>query len=685
MKISLAWLKEFIDFDVPLRELLDRLTGIGLICEEWKETSGGDTVLDIETYANRPDTLGHLGIAREIAVMLGFPLKERVHPVIEFSSRTAELVEVQVLDGDLCPRYAGYVVQGVKVGPSPVGIRKKIEAMGLKSINNVVDAGNVVLFATGHPVHMFDLARVEGPRVVVRRAKKGEVLRTLDGKDRKLSPDMLVIADARRPIALAGIMGGEESGITADTADVFIESAVFDPASIRKTRKALEMQTDASYRFERGADIGFAPEAAAFSASLLCAFGGRVSKELIDIYPKPRKPKEVVLRSRRAAELLGISIPDEFIQKILADLGFGFKPAAKGSWRALVPSFRLDIEREADLIEEVARFYGYDRIPVVVPPQEVLEPVPSARDRLAKLSQRLFHYGLDEVVNDSFADPEKESVLASGRPPIVLRNPFSIHAGILRTTLLGGLLENLRQNQSRGTEAVHIFEIGKTFAREGEDECRESLGLGLLSSGALGLPHWTGHPGRANYFHLKGALESALSALRFPSPVFEPAGHPIFDDGSAAALFVKGERIGILGRLRDAVVEAFGASGPVYVAEIGLGELLEKKPAAFAYEPSPKVPAVVRDLSFFVDQNVPYQDIKSAVERAAVPHLEWFDVIDRYAGPKNPQGKTSLSMRFVYRNPQATLQSEEADRSEQKVLKTLQTVFKIQLRKGGVE
>jgi len=683
MKISLAWLKEYIDLEVPRKELLDRLTSIGLICEEWTETPGGDTVLDIETYANRPDTLGHLGIAREIAVLLGRPLKERVHPVVEFSSRTAEVVEVQVLDEDLCPRYTGYVVRNVKIGPSPDGIRTKIEAMGLKPINNVVDASNVVLFATGHPVHMFDLSKVEGGRVLIRRAKKGETLRTLDGKDRTLGPDNLVIADGRRPIAVAGVIGGEESGITEATQDVFIESAVFDPASIRRTRKALEIQTDASYRFERGADIGFAPEAAAMAASLLCSFGGRVSRELIDIYPKPRKPKEVVLRSRRTAELLGVTVPDEFIQKTLADLGFTAKTTAKGSWRVLVPSFRVDIEREADLVEEIARFFGYDKIPVVVPPLEVLDPISSERERLTRLSRQFFHYGMDEVVNDSFADPEKEAVLAAGKAPVVLRNPFSVHAAILRTTLLGGLLENLRHNQNRGTDSVHIFEIGKIFVRVDENTCQENLALGVLSAGPLGPPHWTGDPGAAGYHHLKGALESALAALRFNALAFRPAAHPFFADGSAAEVLYKGERIGILGRLRDAILEAAGAAGPAFAAEVDLGGLLEKTPAPFAYEPSPKVPAVVRDLSFFIDQDVPYQDLKSAVERAAVPFLESFDVIDRYAGPKNPPGKTSLSMRFVYRNPPATLLSEEADRSEQKILKTLQAAFKIELRKGG--
>jgi phenylalanyl-tRNA synthetase beta chain len=683
MKISLNWLREFVDVEMPRSELIDRLTMIGLLCEEWTETPDGDTVFDIETYANRPDTLGHLGIAREISALTGFPLKERIHPAVELPTPTSEIVDVQVLDEDLCPRYTGFVVKGVKVGPSPADLRIKIEAMGLKPINNVVDASNAVLFATGHPIHMFDLGKVAGPRVVVRRAKKGETLRTLDGKDAALATDMLVIADERRPIAVAGVIGGEESGITEATRDVFIESAVFDPASIRRTRKALEIQTDASYRFERGADIGFAPEAAAMAAFLLCSFGGRVSKGLIDIYPKPRKPREVILRSLRTAELLGVAVPDEFIEKTLADLGFSANPSAPGSWRVAVPSFRVDIEREADLIEEIARFFGYDHIPAVVAPLEILDPAPSDRLRIGRLSQQFFHFGFDEVVNASFADPDREIVLGTGRRPVTLRNPFSVHAAILRTTLLGGLLVNLRHNQNHGTEAVHIFEIGKIFCRADESRPVENLALGLLSAGPLGVPHWSRPPEAANFHHLKGALESALGALRYEALVYEPAEHPSFEEKSALAVLYKGERIGILGRVRDAICEAYGAAGPVFAAEIALDDLLEKKAGTFAYEPSPKVPAVVRDLSFFIARDVSYQDIKSAVERAAVKFLESFDVIDRYAGPNNPPGQTSLSMRFVYRNPQATLLAEEADKSEQKILKTLKSAFKIELRKGG--
>ncbi len=683
MNISLNWLREYVDVEIPLKELLDRLMMIGLICEKWTPGPNGDIVLDIETYANRPDTLGHLGMAREVATLLGRPLKEQVYPLAELPARTNEIVDVQVLDEDLCPRYTGLVVKGVKVGPSPAALRAKIEAMGLKSINNVVDISNVVLFATGQPIHTFDLAKVAGPRVVVRRAKKGETLRTLDGKNVNLLPDMLVIADEKRPLAVAGVIGGEPSGISESTTDVFIESAVFDPASIRRTRKALEIQTDACYRFERGADIGFAPQAAVIAASLMTSFGGRVSKEIVDLYPKPKKSKEIVLRSRRTAELLGLPVPDEFIEKTLTDLGFFVKSSTRGSWRIQVPSFRVDIEREADLIEEVARFYGYDKIPVVVPPLQVLDPIPTDNARFERLSQQMFHFGFDEVVNASFADPERERTLGAIRRPIEFRNPFSVHAAILRTTLLGGLLENLRHNRNHGADGVHIFELGRVFSWANETDHVEDPAFGALSAGPIGLPHWKAPSEAANFPHLKGAVESALEVLRYAPLAFEPVGHPSYEEGSALALLYKGESFGVLGRIRESILEAYGVSGPVFAAELLLGLLLGKKAGLFAYEPPPKVPAVVRDLSFLVDRGRAYQDIKSALERAEIPHLESFDVIDRYAGPHIPADKTSLSLRFVFRNPLATLLTEDADKSEQRILKILKSTFEIQLREGG--
>jgi phenylalanyl-tRNA synthetase beta chain len=681
MKISLNWLKEYVDFDLPVRELTSRLTMIGLVCESWEEKES-DIVLDVETYPNRPDTLGHLGIAREVAAMLRRPLKERSWPLAELTVKTSELVDVQILDEDLCSRYCGMVVKGIEIRPSPDWLRSRIAAMGLHSINNVVDMTNFVLFATGQPIHAFDLAKLEGPRIIVRRAKKGETIVTLEGKDVALQTEMLVIADEKKPVAIAGVIGGQETGITDATSDVFIESAYFDPVSVRKTRKSLEIQTDACYRFERGADISFAPEAALMAASILTQFGGKAARDVIDRYPKPRKMRELLLRSRRIAGLLGVDVDDEFVEKTLGDLGFGVKANQRGAWRVQVPFFRVDIEREADLIEEIARFYGYDRIPAVVPPLEVLEPIPSNKDKILKLSDQLFHYGFDEVINQSFADPEKEPVFQSGRNPVPIRNPISIKASILRTSLLGGLLENAAHNINRGVEGVHIFEIGNVYSWD-DKSATEGLHLGLASTGPIGRLQWEAKPVVADFFHLKGACEAFMEALRYVPFSFEEASHPFFYEDASLALIYKGEQVGRLGRVHKRLIDLYSLGNPVFAAEIDLALLFGKQPRPFEYSPLPKFPAVTRDLSFLVGRSVSYNDVKLAVEKAGAAYLEGFDIIDQYSGESIPGDAKSLLLRFTYRNPKATLTADEVDKSEKRVVKQLTAVLNIQLREGG--
>jgi phenylalanyl-tRNA synthetase beta chain len=681
MKISVSWLREYVDVNVPLRELIDRLTMIGLVVEGFEE-KGGDIVLDVETYANRPDTLGHLGVAREVAAMLGIPLKTQSWPLAEIETSTAELVGVEILDEDLCPRYCGIALKDVRIGPSPDWLQARLEAIGLRPINNVVDVTNYVLFATAQPIHAFDLAKLEGPRIIVRRAKKGEGLKTLDGKDAELGPEMLVIADAKKPVAIAGVIGGESSSVTESTRDVFIESACFDPVSVRKTRKALEVQTDASYRYERGADIAIAPQAALIAASLLTQFGGKATKGLIDIYPRPRKVRDVVLRSRRIADLLGVDVDDAFVEKTLGDLGFALKAQPGGFWHVQVPSFRVDIEREADLIEDIARFYGYNKIPVVVPPLEVVEPVISDRGSLDKLSQQLFHYGFDEVINLSFAEPEAEAVFQSGNSPIEIRNPISSRASLLRTTILSGLLEDTARNRNRGIERVYIFEIGNVYFWQ-DNAAVEGLRLGLLTTGPLAPPHWREKQAETNFFHLKGALEAVLDSLRYASYSCEERLHPFFEEGFGLAVLYKGETVGHLGCVGQPILDFYSVKGPVYAAELNLTLLLAKQPRAFEVAPLPRFPSVVRDLSFLVDLAVAYQDIRMAIEKMAVPNLEEFCVVDHYAGDNIPKDKKSLSFRFVYRNAKATLTTEDVDKAEQKILKNLKAAFKIHLREGG--
>ncbi len=684
MKISLDWIREYVAVDLPRQELVDRLTMAGWVPETVEEKDG-DLILDLETYANRPDALGHLGVAREIGAMLGRPLLERDWPVAELDEATAEIADVQITAEALCPRYCGLVVRGVPVGPSPDWMRRRLEAMGLKPINNVVDVSNYVLFATAQPIHTFDFGRIGGGRIVVRKAKRGETLVDLDGRTLELTADMLVIADESRPVALAGVIGGQASGITASTRDVFIESAHFDPVSIRKTAKKLGLSTDASYRFERGADIGFAPQAARMAASLLTQMGGRASRGLIDRYPRPHKPRTVRLRLRRVAELLGVDVPEAFVADLLARLGFRADTSHRSAWRVEVPTFRVDVSREADLVEEIARFYGYDRIPSVVTPVDSFDAtVDRKRMRLARLRRTLLGQGLDEVINWSFADPEREAAAGSGRTPIPVQNPISNRASVMRTTLLPGLLENAAWNLNRGLEGVHVFETGRVYYWE-EEKHREDLHLGLLATGLRPGAGWDTPAAETDFFVLKGALEALFEALRFEPVAFEEKDHGYFEPGRALAVLYKGQEVGRLGALRRDFAAISSVERTVYAAEIDLAALFEKTPRPFQYAPVPKLPGVTRDLSFLVDRGTAYGEVVRVLARLNQPLLEGFELRDRFSGKSVPADKVSLTVRFRYRHPQRTLVADEVDRVEQEIVGQLRSALNIQLREGKID
>ena len=685
MKISLDWIREYVAIDLPRKELIDKLTMIGLVADTVEE-KGGDLILDLETYANRPDTLGHLGVAREIGAMLDLPLIEKDWPITELAEATADIADVRIVAENLCPRYCGLVVRGVPVGPSPDWLKRRIEAMGLRPVNNVVDVSNYVLFATAQPIHTFDFGRIGGGHIVVRRAKRGETLVDLDCRTLELATDMLVIADESRPVALAGIIGGQASGITESTRDVFIESANFDPVGIRKTAKKLGLQTDASYRFERGADIGFAPQGALLAASLLAQMGGRASRGLIDRYPKPPKPRNVRLRLRRIAELLGVEVPESFVVEVLGRLGFRVERAARGSWRVEIPTFRVDISREADLIEEVARFYGYDRIPAQVTPVDSFALTANAkRERLARIRETLAGQGFDEVINWSFADPEKEAVAASGRNAVGIQNPTSNRASVMRTTLFPGLLENAAWNLNRGLEGVHVFEAGNVYYWGEDEKHHEDLHLGLLSTGLLPRESSLADARETGFLVVKGAVEAALEALRFDPAGFDERDHPSFEPGSALAVLHKGQQVGRLGLLRRSLAAVCAVDGPVYAAEIDLSALFEKTPRPFQYAPVPKLPGVVRDLSFLLDQDVPFGEVARVLCRLVQPLLEGFELVDRFAGLPVPADKVSLTIRLRFRHPQRTLVAGEVDRAEKEIIGHLKSALNIRLREGKID
>jgi phenylalanyl-tRNA synthetase beta chain len=419
------------------------------------------------------------------------------------------------------------------------------------------------------------------------------------------------------------------------------------------------------------------------AASLLTQLGGKATKEIIDVYPKPKKPKELILRHHRICELLGVEVDENCILQTLGDLGFSLKTQRKGVWRVKVPSFRVDIKTEADLIEEVAIFFGYDKIPSSITPLKVLEPAPNRkRERLNKLRHVLFHYGFDEVLNQSFSDPEKAALFPCSGEAIEIRNPVSSRASHLRTTLLGGLLENALWNTNRGLEAVHIFELGNIYFWE-DNTPLEQLRLGILATGPVDLVHWQGNNRPADFFHLKGTCEALLSQLRYVPFSFEEIEHPSFEEGSCLAIIYKGEKVGALGSLRRSILDSYSLKGEVVAAELNLMVLFGKQPQPFLYTPVIKYPGISRDLSFTVKKYVSYQDIKKVIERLSSPYLEEFDLTDRYSGPSIPPDKMSLSLHFVYRHPQRTLLAEEVDKFEQEIISQLRSAFNIQLREGG--
>lgn len=680
MKISYAWLKEYVNLNLGPEELAGCLNQIGLMVES-VVASGEDTVFEIETYANRPDTLGHLGVAREIATLLDLSLKTRNWPLKELPQATARMVDVTILDPQLCPRYCGLVVKGVKVGPSPEWLKKRLEAVGLRSINNLVDVSNYVCFSLGQPIHTFDLAKLKGGKIKIRKARKGETIRTLDGDTVELAPEMLVIADETTPVAIAGVIGGEESGITESTTDVFIESANFNPVSIRLTAKKLGLSTDASYRFERGVDPEAAPAAAVMAASLLCEFGGRVSKGLLDVYPAPVKPRTVTLRLRRVNELLGLEIEPEFVVKTLSHLGLKLREQSPQVWAAEIPSFRVDLEREADLVEEVARFYGYDRIPSAVTPVKSFElPVERTRDRVWRLKEVLFHHGFDEVINFSFTDPEKEQLWQTGCNPIRLQNPISAKLATLRTSLLPGLVENAVWNFNREAEGVHIFEVGNIYYWEKEETHRENLNLGILTTGLRAGRSWREPEKETDFFVLKGAVEDIGRYLGYEQLSFEPSHHPFFEAGHALKILVKNETVGFLGLLNNNLARSYDLERPAYCAEIDLAELLGKQPRPFRFQPIPRYPGTSRDLSFLVDANLTYQQVQQQLQKLNIPYLEDILIYDRFQGKALPPGKVSFSVRFYFRHAARTLQTEEVDRAMQEITSQLKSTLKIQLR-----
>ncbi|MBV8858529.1 MAG: phenylalanine--tRNA ligase subunit beta [Acidobacteria bacterium] len=702
MDISYNWLRDLTEITLAPRDLADRLTMAGLAVDAVHE-KGGDHVLEFDLTSNRPDCLSNLGIAREAAALTGAGLKLPDLTVKNVGGRAEQFTAVEIEDADLCPRYAARVVRGVKIQPSPDWLVERLQAIGQRPINNVADITNFVLHELGQPLHAFDLAKLSEFRIVVRRARAGEKLKTLDGVERELDEQMLVIADAVRAVAVAGVMGGEETEISGGTTDVLVESAYFDPQSVRRTSKRLGLQTEASYRFERGVDYEGVRRAQDRCVALICELaGGTATEDAVDVYPTRITPPTVRLRPRRVEELSGLSVPAEESGRILRSLGF--EPAEgdvqNGELSFGVPTWRTDVKIEEDLVEEVARVYGYDKIGEALPPSPVTGEYLLGDRRRRAARQVLTAAGFNEAVSISFIE-ESSGVNESGESRfepvpglqkvegegafVVLSNPIIEGARLMRPSLLPGLLEATRHNFNHGTRDVRLFETGRVFAARAasgdEDESRPSEveAFALLVTGEA-LEEGKAAGRAADFFDLKGGLEAAADAMRVGELEFEPASVRHLREGQSARVRLGGQEIGHAGRLSEELAARYKFRQPVYVAEVNLTALLATGERPARYTPLPRFPGVARDVSLVADRRVTFGEMRRAILSLGIEECRGVALVDVYEGASMPEGKRSLTLRVEYRADERTLRDEEVDAMHARVVSALEGEFGAQLR-----
>lgn len=673
MRVPLEWLREYVDIEESPEELAHLLTMLGLEVEEL-EAGEGSAVFEIKVTANRPDCLCMVGVAREIAARTGRPLRLPDTSVRECADAVSDAARVVVKDKDLCPRYAARVIRGVKIGPSPEWMARRLIAAGLRPINNVVDVTNYVLLEMGHPLHAFDLAKLEGAIVVVRRAREGECIETLDGVMRQLGPDMLVIADAKRPVAVAGVMGGSNTEVTEATVDVLLESAFFAPGSIRTTSKALGLSTEASYRFERTADIFGLVDALDRAAALTVELaGGEVLAGMLDVCGRLRKPPLIRLRPVRCNALLGIKLSPEEQAELLRRLGFEVRRTRRGLSVA-VPHHRRDVSREVDLIEEVARMFGYENIPLETPSGSGGRR-PKRYDVLDRVGEVLVGMGLVEVLTDSLL-PADEAVrwAGDGTRPVRLSNPLSSERNALRPSLLPGLLGVVSRNQRAQVEDVFVYEVGNCFREAGGPDGgvtrHETQMLGVALSGERDRG-WGVPAERADFFAAKGVLEEVARELGLQGLSFEPAELPWAEKGLGAAVVLAGRGVGGVGVVSGQVRERFEVEGEVAAFEVELDPLVDAARLARRAGRAPRFPAAFRDIAVVVPLGVRYDDVERTVREAGGELLERVGLFDVYQGRQVPEGCRSLGFSLVFRSPDRTLTDEEVDAAVASVLEAL--------------
>jgi phenylalanyl-tRNA synthetase beta chain len=653
--------------------------------------SSADVVYDLEITPNRPDLNSVIGIAREISALTGNPLRLPETTEKFGSETTASLVEVEIQDPELCPRYTARIVRGVTVGPSPQWLKNRLEQVGIRSISNVVDVTNFVMLEIGQPLHAFDYHLLsEGTdgvrKIVVRRAAEGETFVTLDGQEQKLSGEMLLIADAKKGVALAGIMGGQNSEIREQTRDVLIESANFKPQNIRATSKKLELRTDSSYRFERGADVGICEWASQRAAALIQQLaGGTVLDSPLDAYPAPKPERAIQLRTHRTGEMLGTEISSTDQLKYLNSLGFKTLECSDEAMTVSIPSFRVDMKREVDLIEEIARLYGVDKIPST-PPRGAIgsHPFDVVYDDYAEVRGLMIACGLSEAQGQTLISSQSIRILQGDeklQTALRLENPLSSEMDVLRPSLLPGLLDSLRHNLHRQNGDVRLFEIGRVFSGGG-GETREERRIAVAITGRRQYPFWSGEEreARLDLHDLKGVLEELLDRLRIRGVQWTRAETPQAPYLESASILIGKQSAGELGQLNPLIARKYDLRDPVFIAEMNLDFLLSRRAAGKSFKALPPFPSVRRDVAMLVEETVPHEKVIGIVRQTKPQNLEGVQLFDIFRGKNVPAGRKSVAYAFTYRNSERTLTESEVNAAHEKVLAQLKTQLNAEFR-----
>jgi len=646
-----------------------------------KKFAKRDAVLEINVTPNRPDCLSFLGIAREIGVIVNQKVRRPDATVEESEKLTNDGISVEIVDSQACPRYSARIVYNVKIGSSPQWLKTKLESVGIRSINNVVDVTNYVLMETGHPLHGFDYDLIQGKKIIVRKAEKEEVFTTLDGTSRTLTSDDLLICDEDRGVALAGIMGGLNSEISEHTQNVLLESAYFNPLTIRKTAKRLGLSTEASQRFERGADPNNTLYAVNRAAHLLAEIaGGEVARGIVDVYPKQLRPHKISLRLSRISVVLGNDVPRKTVVSILTKLELSVEDT--DPIQVTIPTFRPDLTKEIDLIEEIARHYGYEKIEPKLYSNIALTDSPNKEEEFFETVRDIFvGLGFMETISNSLVSQKYISYITPGIQPVVVKNPLSPETAFLRTSLIPSLLDSILWNKNRSIDNLRLFEIGRVFTAQAKSLPEEKTFLsGALSGYLRSKSFWREKDVEVDFFHLKGIIEHLMDRLHISGFDFVPTNHTALENISATRISYHSTEIGSFGKIKKAILERWDIDKKVFVFELDLKKLFTILPVEKRYKEIPKFPSVRRDIAIVVDEKVPVSSIKKVIQEVGGEKLISVDLFDLYRGKQIPAGKKSVAFSLTFLSQTRTLKEEEVDPVVSSIINVLGKSFSASLR-----